>query len=92
MMIFMAIFLTANPDIHPEMVDIGAVVVPYLNQHVSLQKNILYSSAFRASWTMLKEEIVGEDIRLRRPENMVRCLNEMSYHPPQNGEWFFRAG
>lgn len=92
MMIPIAIFLNGIPASFPEMADGHTEVIPCLSQHLSQQNNILYSPTFRASWTLLKEEIVGEDIRLRQPDPLVHCLNGTPYHPPLNKEWFFKAG
>jgi len=54
--------------------------------------NIVYSPAFCAAWTMLKEDIVKEDIKIKDNLSLVQYLNEVTYRPACAGHWVVQAG
>jgi len=90
--IWTLIFLTESSAFGQTDLNEQATVIPCMAQPASCHQNIIYSPAFRASWTMLKEDIIGADIRLRYPVPLLPCLNNSPFHPLQNEGWFVRSG
>lgn len=67
-------------------------VVAHPGEKLPAGENILYTPAFRASWTLLKEKVVGEDIRLQQPVSLSFHLNRNPYCPPEIDGWNVFAG
>lgn len=64
-------------------------VISTLDETVSPGRSVAYSAAFRSAWTMLKEDIVEENIRIREtPEPViVPLLNDRPYRPASDQGW-----
>ena len=90
----MAIFLlgfTKGPENNPETGQTHIVsCFNQINQKPS--ENGLYSPAFRAAWTLLKDNIVHKDLRVFPPNETMHCLNRMPFQIPDNGSWVAEAG
>ena len=52
------------------------LVTPHLEVAVTVDRNIVYCSTFQIAWDDMKSNIIGEDIRLEKPLELVRRLNE----------------
>ena len=68
------------------------MVIPHLDEKVDFRQNIIYTLAFRAAWTLLKEDIIGEDIKLAIPVGLEHRLNGLPYRPAPGNERMVRAG
>jgi len=68
----------------------NTMIISHLNEKIDAC-NIVYSSSFRAAWTKLKNDIVGEDIRTKEPLSIVRNLNANPY-PVLEQEKFIAIG
>ena len=82
------LFLNGQPvkedqDIH---------VIAHLNEKLPSNTNIVYTPTLRASWTLLKDEIVGEDIVLTKSMSLTASLNRDPFNVPENGDWLAMAG
>lgn len=67
-------------------------VIPDMKIPADPAENILYVPTFRASWTMLKLDIVKNDIRLKEPVPMVPYLNNNPYAAKNDACWMAMAG
>ncbi len=72
-----------NQDIH---------VIACLNEKLPSNTNIVYTPTIRAAWTILKDEIVGEDIVLTKSLPLTASLNRYTFNVPEKGEWLAMAG
>ena len=54
--------------------------------------NIVYTPAFSAAWTMLKEDVVKEEIMLKESPPIVGLLNNVSCRPDDKARWVAQAG
>lgn len=72
--------------------DPGIFVISHLDEKLPSNTNIVYAPAMRAAWTLLKEEIIGEDIRLEKPLSLASALNGAPYDVPENPGWLAMAG
>jgi hypothetical protein len=52
------------------------LVTPHLEVAVTGNRNIVYCSTLQIAWDDMKNNIIGEDIRLEKPLDLVRRLNE----------------
>ncbi|MFC2102390.1 hypothetical protein ACFLS7_05300 [Bacteroidota bacterium] len=86
------IFLLGNPFANSSQPDKETVILSCLSQPAYQNQNLLYSPAFKASWTMLKEDVLGADIRLHQPGQTLFCLNRNPFNPPHNQEWLALSG
>jgi hypothetical protein len=67
-------------------------VVAYLSQPADPSENLVYSPAFRSSWTLLKDRIIGGDIKLREDLPLVDRMNQMPYRCPDATDGIMEAG
>lgn len=61
-------------------------------QSLESNTNTLYSPAFRASWTMLVNEILEEKVKLHPTLPLAEELNKYTFDPGENTEWLTVAG
>ncbi|MDF2521412.1 MAG: hypothetical protein K0R84_2040 [Clostridia bacterium] len=54
----------------------NTVVAPYIEYDIQPGKNILYCSTFQLAWNELKDEVIGEDIKLENAIEAVDYLNK----------------
>jgi hypothetical protein len=54
--------------------------------------NTVYAPAFRAAWTLLVTDILGEYVKTVEPIPLVDRLNLAPYHPEAPGDWVIEAG
>jgi len=73
-------------------VDQDTYVIAHLNEKLPANTNIVYTPTIRASWTLLRDEIVGEDLVLTKPLSLVAGLNCSLFKTPDNEEWLAMAG
>lgn len=76
---FMLICMAAMSFAGPQEGGKATSVIPDPGIPADPAGNIIYTPAFRAAWTMLKEDIVRADIRLHEPVEMVKNLNSNPY-------------
>ena len=67
-------------------------VIAHLNEKIPSTSNIVYAPTFRASWTILKNEIIGADIILTSPLSLTAGLNHYPFSVPDNNDWLAMAG
>jgi len=67
-------------------------VIAHLNEKIPSASNIIYAPNFRASWTKLKNDIIGADIVLTKSLSLTAGLNQYSYSLPDNDDWLAMAG
>lgn len=80
---------TSNDPPHQ---DENYLSIAYLDEKVDFQHNIIYSPAFRAAWTRLKEDVIGEDLLLAEPCGFAYRMNGHPFRPVHGDEWIIRAG
>lgn len=64
-------------------------VIAAPDETVNPVRNVAYSAAFRSAWSMLKEDIIEENILIReKPEPaIVPLLNDRPYRPASDQGW-----
>jgi hypothetical protein len=67
-------------------------VIAHLNEKIPSTSNIVYAPTFRASWTILKNEIIGADIVLTKSLSLTAGLNRYPFNVPDNKDWLAMAG
>ena len=67
-------------------------VVAHLDENLPSNTNIVYTPTLRASWTLLRNEIVGEDLVLTESLPLTAGLNSYSFKIPDNKDWLAIAG
>ncbi|MFH0760632.1 MAG: hypothetical protein V2A67_03920 [Bacteroidota bacterium] len=67
-------------------------VIPDTRMPADPAGNILYAPTFRAAWTMLKDDIIKSDIRLKKPVPVVKYLNQNPYSVRNDPDWMALAG
>jgi len=71
----------------------GVFVIAHLNEKIPSNSNIVYAPTFRASWTILKNEIIGADkIETDPPLSLTAALNRNPFNVPDNNDWLAMAG
>jgi hypothetical protein len=73
-------------------VDKNICVIPHLNEKLPSNINIVYTPTMRAAWTLLKDEIIGEEIVLTKPLSLTASLNSSSFNVPENKNWLAMSG
>ncbi len=63
-----------------------------LENNLDFTTNTIYSPAFRAAWTMLKLDSIGEDIKTRKDIPLVDQLNKHPFPPSDRSCWVIEAG
>ena len=86
------IFLTGSPLNPPGKTNDRTDVIPCSERPVNHSNNIIYTPTFMASWTMLKEDVIGEDVKLVEPVSITSCLNRTSFRPAPSPDWVVRSG
>ena len=76
----------------PTKEDQDIYTITHLNEKLPSNTNIVYTPTLRASWTLLKDEIIGEDIVLAKSLSLTASLNRYPFNVPDNGEWLAMAG
>ncbi|MEE4116446.1 MAG: hypothetical protein V2I37_09770 [Marinilabiliaceae bacterium] len=61
-------------------------------QDFSAQQNMIYSPAFRASWTSLSQSVLKEAVLLKKPLALADDLNNAPYIPSDKSNWFIKSG
>jgi hypothetical protein len=51
------------------------IVTPHFEAPIESGRNTIFCSPFQLAWNRMKNEIIGEDIRLEKPLELVRYLN-----------------
>jgi hypothetical protein len=67
-------------------------VVACLNEKLPPNTNIVYTPTMRAAWTILKDEIVREDIVLTKSLPLIASLNLYPFNVPETEEWLAMGG
>ena len=67
-------------------------VIAHLNEKIPSSSNIVYAPTFRASWTILKNEIIGADIVLTKSLSLTAGLNRHPFYVPDKKDWLAMAG
>ncbi len=92
LILLLSVFLTGSPLQPPCKKNENAAVIPCPDQRVNFANNIVYAPTFRASWTMLKEDVIGEDVKLVEPVPVTACLNRSPFRPASSPEWVVCSG
>jgi len=66
-------------------------VISQLEEKIDLSKNIVYASTFRASWTMLKENVISDNVIVNGAYQFGTMMNKSPYHPSTE-DWVVEAG
>jgi hypothetical protein len=66
--------------------------IPLLDEQLEPTQNTVYTPAFRAAWTLLAGEILGEEVRTVNPIPLVDRLNDQFFRPSDLSDWVLEAG
>ena len=73
---FVAVFLAAFSAASAQDRDLKhTVITPHMEVPIKAGENVVFCSTFQLAWNGMKNDIIGEDIRLEKPLGMVRLLN-----------------
>jgi len=67
-------------------------VIPHLEEKIDFTKNIVYAPTFRASWTMLKEDILHNNVIVGGAYQFGTMMNKSPYRPEHIDDWVLHAG
>jgi hypothetical protein len=67
-------------------------IISHLEEKIDQNKNIVYASTFRASWTMLKEDVIKNNVIVNGAYQLGNMLNKSPYRPLNSDDWVCHAG
>lgn len=71
----------------------NAFMPAHLFQDLDQHKNLVYSPSFRAAWTMLIDDVLGEPVKLLKRVALAEELNLYPYDPGDySDDWILAAG
>jgi hypothetical protein len=68
------------------------ICVPLIGERLDPSENQVYTPAFRAAWTLLVGDILGEHVKTTNPIPLVDSLNQNLYWPESPRDWVLEAG
>jgi len=66
--------------------------IPLLAEQLDINANTVYAPAFRAAWTLLATNIIGEPVKMVNPILLAGELNQHPYRPENLSDWVLEAG
>jgi hypothetical protein len=57
----------------------STIITPHLEQEIFPGKNVIYCATFQLAWNELRDDIIGEDIRLINGPAMAPVLNKKAF-------------
>ena len=70
----------------------NTVVLCLREQVFSGQQNMIYSPAFRASWTSFTQSVLKEPVILLKPLALAEDLNKSPFIPADMSNWYIKSG